>query len=137
MKNFLIGFAVLAFSFPILAADAPESIQDLRNEIAQLKASLAKAQEQSVANFATAVELRSKYEAAVQRIKEANDVARQWRFQAVNMKHELSYAKALAQNARGETTVDLVKAFAKSDVPQFRITNIAARAEKGDGIAMR
>ncbi len=124
MKKFLIAVAVLSLASQGHAADGEKSIQELRDEIAQLKRTLAKAQDQTVTNFSTSVELRSKYEAAIQRINEANDVARQWRSQAINLKHELSYTKAIAQTG---DTVDLEKVYA--NVPHFRISNIASREE--------
>ncbi|MEO7931774.1 MAG: hypothetical protein ABIT76_01310 [Chthoniobacterales bacterium] len=127
MKIFLIGAFVLSLAVSSHAADGEKSVQELRDEIAQLKRSLAKAQDQSVTNFSASVELRSRYEAAIQRINEANDVARQWRNQAINLKHELTYTKAIAQSGAAGDTVDLVKVYAKSNVPHFRISDIPSR----------
>ena len=108
----------------VQAAEGEKTVEELREEIAELKRWLAKAQEQSVTNFSASVELRSRYEAAVQRINEANDVAKKWRSQAINLKHELSYTKAIAQSVK---TVDLEKVYASSARPRFRISNIAFR----------
>lgn len=125
----------LAFATVGHADDGEKSVQELRNEVAQLKESLAKAQDASVTNFSASVEMRTKYEAAVQRINEANDVARQWRSKSVSLQRELSYTKAIAA---GTTTVDLQKVFTASQTPHFRIDNIPARPEsvvRDDGVS--
>jgi ElaB/YqjD/DUF883 family membrane-anchored ribosome-binding protein len=135
MKIFLLVIAVFTFCTVGHAQDGEQTIQNLRNEIAQLKANLAKLQDQSVTNFSTAVELRAKYEAAIQRINEANDVARQWRSKSVGLQRELAYTKAIAA---GTTTVDLEKVYAAAKTPHFRIANIPARAEsvvRDDGVS--
>lgn len=129
MKLFLIATFVLSLAVSSRAEDGEKSVQELRDEIAQLKRSLAKAQDQCVTNFSTSVELRSRYEAAIQRINEANDVARQWRNQAINLKHELTYTKAIAQAVTPGETVDMVKVYAKSSAPHFRISDIPSREE--------
>ncbi len=126
MKIFLTAVTMLAFTTMCRAEGIEPSVQDLRNEIAQLKTTLAKAQDQAVSNFETSVQIRQKYEVAVQRIGEANDVARQWRSKSVNLQRELAYAKAIAA---GTTTVDLQKVYTASETPHFRIDNIPARAE--------
>lgn len=135
MKIFLTVIAVFSLITVSHAEEGEKSIQDLRNEIAQLNSSLLKAQDQSVTNFSTSVELRAKFEAAVQRINEANDVARQWRSKSVGLQRELTYTKAIAA---GTTTVDLVKVYAATKRPHFRIANIPARAEsvvRNDGVS--
>jgi hypothetical protein len=135
MKIILTALTVFSLCTMVHAEDGETSIQNLRNEIAQLKSNLAKLQDQSVTNFSSAVELRAKYEAAILRINEANDVARQWRSKSVTLERELAYTKALAA---GTTTVDLVKVYAASKTPHFRINNIPARAEsvvRNDGVS--
>jgi hypothetical protein len=138
MKILLLSFVALSLSVSSHAAEATDTaklIQELREEIAMLRVSLLKAQNQSVTHFASTVQLRAKYELAIQRVNEANDVARQWRSKSVGLQRELAYTKAIAM---GETTVDLVKVYEASKTPHFRITNIPAREEsviRHDGVS--
>lgn len=97
MKALISAVTLFAMVFTLQAGETEKTIQELRDEIAQLKRALAKVQEQNVTNFASAVEFRNKFELAVQRINEANEVARQWRGLSVNLQRELSYTRALAE----------------------------------------
>ncbi len=108
MKAILTAVTLLFLAFTLHAGETEKTIQEMRDEIAQLKRALVKAQEQSVTNFASAVEFRNKFELAVQRINEANEVAKQWRGLSVNLQRELSYTRALADGTAPVESQSLV-----------------------------